>query len=542
MCTWLRRTCPRFGALVQLALVGLVVVVTVSPAQQAPKGLSATAFARPAADPDAHKLLEGIFSDPVAAGQLLFTPGLLWEAATKDAASTGETPAAYLARVTNGCVSFLEEAEEDGIPRIVNHESSLNVLRELGNDLSKGVLTLLTGPRSVGKSLMLHKVAAELNKDVQRPRRMFVFDARRYGADLTGGIISYLTAANNNKLLEFAQALARGPVGVALTVAAKFAAPLLFEDQDKVVHVGVTGLVDDVVKLSRDRLSAAVPLDGLLDVLFAACAKAGQRPILVIDEANHALATSDPELKRRTLDLLQQLTRVTKQHREATVVLATSEHGLPFRLRALGYTKGHIGDVIVAEEVPPAVMKDLLVRTWGCGEHLATALLKLYGGHVLHASAALRKLGRAANALHAASLTNHELSPTADPAAMKGTVAIATIVSDPAECLSDRTLDAAGVPQDKRQDMIMSVREAMRALVVDGFVPLDNEADKMAELFSHANVGYVVPDGATAAAVPPHAWAGRTASGERAKAVLLPASHIMRLLLADKAFHPPPSP
>lgn len=62
-------------------------------------------------------------------------------------------------------------------------------------------------------------------------------------------------------------------------------------------------------------------------------------------------------------------------------MLATSKHRLPraFHLRALSYTESHIGKVVVPEEVPPALMKDLLVRRcqWGCGEHLATALTTL---------------------------------------------------------------------------------------------------------------------------------------------------------------------
>ena len=88
--------------------------------------------------------------------------------------------------------------------------------------------------------------------------------------------------------------------------------------------------------------------------------------------------------------------------------------------------------------------------------------------------------------------------------------------------------------------MSLRIRNAMRALVVDGFVPLDDEEDKVAEVISLANVGLVVPRGATAASVPLRAWAARTASGEDPVAVLLPSSHIMRLLIASEVFPPPP--
>ena len=462
--------------------------------------------------------MAGVFADPVAAGQLLFTPGLLWEAATKDAAAMGKEPAAYLESVRAKIVSFFETEEAGGIPRVVNHETTLAALRELGVGSSKGTIQLLTGPRSVGKTLMLRKVAVELNKDTKRPRRVLLFDARQYGADLTRGIIAHLTTDADPKLLKFALEVAPPSVTAALTFAAKLAAPVL-KVEGELVKEGVSGLVDGISKYSRDRLGAEVRLDELLGTFLAACKKAGKAPVIIIDEANHALATTDVATKQRTLDLLQLLTRVAKQHREATVVLATSEHGLPFRLRDLGYNKNHISKVIIGEEVPPAVMKDLLVSTWGCGEHLAAALLTLYGGHVLHASAAVRKLATAA-----------------DPTKIEGAAAITTIVSGPALCLSDGMLDAACVPDSKRADVSKRVRAAMRALAEHGYVPLDFEADKVAEVISLANVGFVVPRGATAASVPPHAWAARTASGKLAKAILLPSSHIMRLLIAEEIF------
>ena len=462
--------------------------------------------------------MAGIFVDPVAAGQLLFTPGLLWAAAIKDAAAAGEEPAAYLARVDTASVKFRKTPEADGIPRVINHEITLAALRRLGVGSSEGLIHLLTGPRSVGKSLMLRKVAAEFETDKVNKRRMILFDARQHGADLTSGIISYLTT--DTAFLKTVLEVAPLPVQEALIRAAEAVFPEFVNDLAK---TGMKNVVDGAAKYARDRLGGEMSLDKLVGAFFAACKKRGAAPIIVIDEANHALSTTDPELKRRTLDLLQLLTRVTKQHLEATVVLATSEHGLPFRLRALGYNKDHIGKVIVAEEVPPAVMKDLLVDTWGCGEHLTTALLMLYGGHVLHASAAIR-----------------ELATAAYPATMEGAAAITTIVSAPSWCLSDGLFDAAGLPDAKRADMKVRIRDAMRTLVVDGFVPLEGEEDKVAEMISLANVGLVVPHGATAASVPPRAWAARTASGEDPMAVLLPSSHIMRLMMAKKVFLTPP--
>lgn len=213
----------------------------------------------------------------------------------------------------------------------------------------------------------------------------------------------------------------------------------------------------------------------------------------------------------------------SKQDKEASAVLATSEHGLPFHLRALGFRTGNISKTIVAEEVPPAVMEALLVDSWGCGKKLAAVLLQLYGGHVLHASAAVR-----------------ELATAPSPGALKGTAALGVgDASAPARCLKDSALAAAGVPAEQRAEVRQRVQDALRALVLRGYLPLAEEEDTAAEVISLANVGCVVPEGATAAGVPPEALSARMPGGKEPKALLVPASHSMRLLIASEVFPPP---
>ena len=165
------------------------------------------------------------------------------------------------------------------------------------------------------------------------------------------------------------------------------------------------------------------------------------------------------------------------------------------------------------------VTKDKLMRNWGCGEHLATVLLSMYGGHVLHASTAV-----------------HKLASSSAPASMKGIVAAGSVASAPALCLDDDTLKAAGVPESQWEKLRAAVQSALRALVENGFVPLDSEKDKVAEVISLANAGCVIPLMATASGVPPDAWLARTASGEAPTHLLVPSSHMMRLLIARKVF------
>jgi hypothetical protein len=282
-------------------------------------------------------------------------------------------------------------------------------------------------------------------------------------------------------------------------------------------------VIREILKIAKTDATGPPSLGEVLGAFFNECSKEGSYPVIIIDEANIAFdaAVGDAAAKARVLGELQLFTRISKQQREASVVLATSEHGLPFRLRALGFNTDHINDTIVAEEVPPAVMKRELMQSWGCGEHLATALLSLYGGHVLHASAAVRKLAAAS-----------------EPAQLKGVVALSSIDSAPAACLDADTLIAAGVPKEDWAATRADVTAALKALVLKGSFPLEAEDAKVAEIISLANAGIVISRQAAASGVPPEAWQQRTPSGKEPRFILVPSSHIMRLLIAVDVFPP----
>ena len=155
------------------------------------------------------------------------------------------------------------------------------------------------------------------------------------------------------------------------------------------------------------------------------------------------------------------------------------------------------------------------------------ALLSMFGGHVLHCSAAVR-----------------ELATSAAPASMKGIAAVGSVVDAPALCLDNDTFVAAGasVPESEWKGMRAHVTEALRALVVTGSLPLDSNKNKVAEVISLANAGCIVPVMAAASGVPlplpvaPEAWLARTLSGEAPTHLLVPSSHMMRLLIARKMF------
>jgi hypothetical protein len=284
------------------------------------------------------------------------------------------------------------------------------------------------------------------------------------------------------------------------------------------VEAALTALLDK----HADMAKAAAPLKDVLGTFFKACAERGEYPVIFIDEANEAFAAgaADEEAKARVKRVLNLFTLITKQEGQASVVLATSEHGFPSRLQQLGYTVEHIQKTIVVEEVPPAAMRELLVARWGCGEQLAYALMSLYGGHVYYVALAVRELA-------------------AQRERFKGAQALGMMARAPAACLSNRAFLAAGVPAAEWPQTRASVTAMLEKLVQRGWVPLAMEEDKSAGIISHANAGSVISEAAIAAGVPPQAWATRLANGRLPKFVLVPSSHIMRLLLADELVPPP---
>ena len=84
--------------------------------------------------------------------------------------------------------------------------------------------------------------------------------------------------------------------------------------------------------------------------------------------------------------------------------------------------------------------------------------------------------------------------------------------------------------------MRVRVTKALRALVVTGYIPLDSNTDTIAEIISHAKAGCVIPLAAAASGVPRSAWLALTPNGKSPIHILVPSSHMMRLLLASEVF------
>ena len=438
----------------------------------------------------AHGLLSGAadaahyslhLPDLRAAGALLASRGLLWQAALCDAALRGETGEAYVRRVRDASASFMDsQALYDRV----------ETMGALGDRMgrSKGELVLFLGGKDLGKSHMLRELAARLRG---QGRRAVIVNARTTGADLAAGIIGSLSKSDRRF---FDSMLERLHPSVRATVAAlaNWAAP------------GSGAVVSSALAPPRSP-SLRELLEGFADT----CAESGTFPVLIIDEANRALPDAPgEEAKARTLAVLSELTLVTKEERRMNVVLAASEHAEPFRLAAVGFQPEHMTKVVIACEVPPAEMRALLSGPWCCGPALADGLMAVYGGHVWRMHLVLGDLAREQERFEAFA----GLSPTA----------------------SDGVSACVAAARSGEPHMV-GLEGWLRALATHGTVAIPSRSDPRAELVSRHNVGGVVSRGASAPGVPREAWQ------ESADQLLVASSQGMRLLLA-RALSRSPSP
>lgn len=165
----------------------------------------------------------------------------------------------------------------------------------LGDADAAGQMVMLTGPRSVGKSLMLRKMAAELKA---QKCHVVVFDARQHGTDLVRGIVPHLT--RDKALLNAAIAQAPDAAAVDITVmAAAVAKPSGVAEPGLLSNV--RALLDTAMNAILSRMAPGdLRFEQLLGPLLRACARRGEHPIIVIDEANVvALAATNAVEKQR---------------------------------------------------------------------------------------------------------------------------------------------------------------------------------------------------------------------------------------------------
>jgi hypothetical protein len=172
----------------------------------------------------------------------------------------------------------------------------------------------------------------------------------------------------------------------------------------------------------------------------------------------------------------------------------SSEHVFPFRLvnPQLGFNLKDINKFIFAGEVAPSEMFKLLTQEWKLTENLALAIIDLYGGHIWDVYQALLSLRMEKEDFV---LFDGDLS------------------ANIANCFKSKI---------EKEEMI----RALRLLAQNGFVPLKERDDPIAEVLSLQNVGGVVKEIALNIGLPKTVWKDDCEFG------IVPASQSTRLIIA----------
>eukprot|EP01036_Dinobryon_divergens_P030612 gene30612-39882_t len=250
---------------------------------------------------------------------------------------------------------------------------------------------------------------------------------------------------------------------------------------------------DSIIKRQEDGLSSVL---SELTLVFKGIT-------LIVDEANIALtitgSTTPAEIKA-TKDALAVFTRLTKQLNKLNVILVSSEHTFPFRLRnnKVSFRIEDFTNFIYAGEISPKDMYDLLTTVWGFEHSLAVSFIDHYGGHVWDMYRALISLSQRREKFRALDSR-----------------------------MSNNVIKCLKWKGDKDSDN-QNMREVLRQLAVAGFAPIEEVDDPIAKVISENNVGGVVSLSSLVIGLRDEAW-----QSTKFKNGLIPAKQSMRLAIAE---------
>ena len=228
-----------------------------------------------------------------------------------------------------------------------------------------GLLTLVLGGKSVGKSTVIRSVVANFTQAKRSQRTVVLTDMREMpSTDF------------------FAAVLSTAPPLMALRSAVSVAGTSMFIR----FLADVLSIVPKVGKLVADSLARLLDnMDGKMreQGFVSLVRRAGNGIAIIVDEANLALPKDGNDAKAETAKAaLAQITCITKQNLQGSVVLISSEHGYPFKLAKAGLNLVDIQNIIIAPEVPPVDMFKMLTDHWGMGHRLARLFVATYGGSI----------------------------------------------------------------------------------------------------------------------------------------------------------------
>jgi hypothetical protein len=462
--------------------------------------------------------------------------GLMWEAAVEDAEDMGVPVEEYIANIKANTKKF---ALSD---TIFDRKELLRALRDAFTD--KGKIFLLLGGKSVGKSYVLQTLKNQYNsatsidrkkKNLRAFRKTFPKTAQfllPFGGKViqtlkkqdnsasanaqneTTCLILYVdgrgTTLEDSLATEIAKLSLAGRVSQqtadswvnAFKLVGKGATEATFEVYiDKSYKVTVAKkAVQPILNVLLGNLTKARTQLALLQIFVQLANSKNAYPLVIIDEANIVLGRG----KNETEIILQDFVKRTKQNKELSLILASTDHAYPYQLEREGLNLQDVTRVIFAGEIPPSDMWKLLVNATyeqgdntgdiiiGMGPRLAGLCLAAYGGHFLTVENAIARLCQEESEFKASSL-------------------LPVLTANIIECL----------------DSHMSSMPLLDAMAKSGFAPIETPDSAVVDLIAKLNIGGVVNEESTICGLSETKWDGTTCGY-----ALIPSSESVRLVIA----------
>mmetsp|Transcript_22488 Transcript_22488/g.46363 ORF Transcript_22488/g.46363 Transcript_22488/m.46363 type:complete len:505 (+) Transcript_22488:36-1550(+) len=360
---------------------------------------------------------------------------------------------------------------------IVDRESFIQSLTDA--IFEDGLLTLVLGGKSVGKSLVVSYVADKVRQAQGSSRTVVLANLRRGGeTDFYQAVFG--AAAEQQGLAEKLPSLFKEVVTMASGLVAA-------AENLNAATAPLAASVRSIIGIMQPEQKALT-----FSKLVKSIQETGNDTTIIIDEANLALPNDGNDAKAETAKTaLAQITGETKEAFKASVVLISSEHGYPFKLAKAGLNLVDIKNIVIAPEVPPRDMFEMLTDHWGMGHRLARLFVATYGGSI---DAVYTALGNLMN-------KGDQFYPL-------GTTSVPGI----GNCM---------VKDDAREHLIN--------IALDGFSPVSNlKQDEGAQMASEENVAGIIPGEAQA----PGLWPDAFHETEK-KYVLVASTHHVRLLICE---------
>jgi hypothetical protein len=308
---------------------------------------------------------------------LIREPGVLWAALKKDIAD-GQDAASYLRDKRQKMSDYFQTNTVTD-----REEFRTNVVEAItANEVYP--LTIFIGGRSIGKTQVLKTVVEK-----EYPNHLVVFVNGR-SDKLASGIEKGLKEYDNKSLfanIEWEKILASvsSCFGASATTAAVLGEPntVAFTKAESLSTGAASQLVSAMKSINDAQLDDTATR--LIDLMGKLAEQTGRRPVLIVDEANLALSTTDTV----SLVLLGKLCQVSKEVGNFNVILCSSVHSYPIQLRRGGLNLQDCMVFQVPELSPKAAYKFLRFETndgdtpiVGLGHNFAECLLQCFGGNL----------------------------------------------------------------------------------------------------------------------------------------------------------------